>query len=46
MHYQAAPHAEAKLIRRARGSVYDVIVDLCQELPTFKQWIAMELTEN
>jgi dTDP-4-dehydrorhamnose 3,5-epimerase len=46
MHYQAAPHAEAKLIRCVRGSVYDVIVDLRRESQTFRQWISLELTEN
>ena len=46
MHYQAAPHAEEKLIRCNRGSSYDVIVDLRRELPTYKQWIALELTED
>ena len=28
MHYQAAPHGEAKLVRCTRGSIYDVAVDL------------------
>jgi dTDP-4-dehydrorhamnose 3,5-epimerase len=46
MHYQVTPHAEAKLVRCVRGSVYDVIVDLRQESPTFRQWISLELTEN
>jgi dTDP-4-dehydrorhamnose 3,5-epimerase len=44
MHYQAAPHAEAKLVRCTRGAIYDVIVDLRPESLTFKQWIAEELT--
>ena len=44
MHYQSAPHAEDKLIRCTRGKLYDVIVDLRPESPTFKQWIAVELT--
>jgi len=44
MHYQEAPYAEDKLIRCTRGSLYDVIVDLRVESPTFKQWIAVELT--
>ena len=44
MHYQEAPHAEDKLVRCTRGSLYDVIVDLRKESPTFKQWIALELT--
>jgi len=46
MHYQAAPHAEAKVVRCTRGGLYDVIVDLRRESPTFKQWIGQELTEN
>jgi len=46
MHYQAAPHAEEKVVRCTRGSLYDVIVDLRREAPTFKQWIAIELTED
>ncbi len=44
MHYQEAPHAEDKLIRCTRGSLYDVIVDLRRESPTFTQWNALELT--
>jgi len=44
LHYQAPPHAEAKLVRCARGALYDVILDLRRESPTFKQWIAEELT--
>jgi dTDP-4-dehydrorhamnose 3,5-epimerase len=44
MHYQLAPHAEDKLIRCTRGKLYDVIVDLRRESPTFRQWIALELT--
>jgi dTDP-4-dehydrorhamnose 3,5-epimerase len=44
MHYQTAPHAEDKLIRCTRGKLYDVIVDLRRESPTFKKWIALELT--
>jgi dTDP-4-dehydrorhamnose 3,5-epimerase len=43
MHYQTAPDAEAKLIRCARGALYDVIVDLREDSPTFGQWTAAEL---
>jgi dTDP-4-dehydrorhamnose 3,5-epimerase len=43
MHYQAPPHAEAKLVRCTRGRIYDVIVDLRPGSPTFKQWSAVEL---
>jgi dTDP-4-dehydrorhamnose 3,5-epimerase len=44
MHYQAAPNAETKLIRCTQGAIYDVIVDLRPNSPTFKQWIAAPLT--
>lgn len=44
MHYQIAPYQEAKLVRCTRGAIYDVIIDLRPESPTFKQWIAVELT--
>ncbi|NOR47281.1 MAG: dTDP-4-dehydrorhamnose 3,5-epimerase [Methanosarcinaceae archaeon] len=47
MHYQAAPMAEAKLVSCTRGAIYDVIIDLRPESPTYCQWIADELnTEN
>jgi dTDP-4-dehydrorhamnose 3,5-epimerase len=44
MHYQAAPHAEAKLVRCTQGALYDVVVDLRTESPTFKHWISVSLT--
>ncbi len=44
MHYQAAPHEEAKLVRCTKGAIYDVIIDLRPDLPTFKQWFGVELT--
>jgi dTDP-4-dehydrorhamnose 3,5-epimerase len=44
MHYQAAPHAEAKFIRCVRGAIYDVILDLRQDSPTLGQWYGVELT--
>jgi len=46
MHYQAAPHAEAKLVRCTQGAIYDVIVDLRQGSPTFLRWFSVELTAN
>jgi dTDP-4-dehydrorhamnose 3,5-epimerase len=47
MHYQAAPMAEAKLVRCTRGAIYDVIIDMQPESPTYCQWLAEELnTEN
>lgn len=44
MHYQVAPFAEAKVVRCTMGSIYDVIIDLRTDSPTFKQWIYVELS--
>lgn len=38
LHYQIAPHEQAKLVRCVRGALYDVIIDLRPDSPTFKQW--------
>jgi dTDP-4-dehydrorhamnose 3,5-epimerase len=46
MHYQVAPHAETKVVRCTRGSVYDVIIDLRPDSPTYKQWLGVELTAD
>ena len=46
MHFQRAPHAQAKLVRCTRGALYDVIIDLRVDSPTFKEWIGVELTEE
>ena len=46
MHYQVAPHAETKLLRCTMGAIYDVIIDLRPDSPTFKQWVATELLAN
>ncbi|MEL0168762.1 MAG: dTDP-4-dehydrorhamnose 3,5-epimerase family protein [Pseudomonadaceae bacterium] len=46
MHYQVPPAAEAKFIRCLRGRVYDVVVDLRMDSPTFLCWHAVELTED
>lgn len=44
MHYQEAPHEEAKLVRCTRGAIYDVIIDLRPSSPTFKEWVPVVLT--
>ena len=46
MHYQAAPHQESKLIRCIRGSIYDVIIDLRKNSPTFGKWFGIELSDE
>src|ERR1700681_2216000 len=38
LHFQRPPHAEIKIVRCTKGAVYDVIVDLRPEAPTFKCW--------
>lgn len=44
MHYQALPHAEAKLVRVTRGAIYDVAIDLRPGSVTYKKWFGAELT--
>lgn len=44
MHFQKPPFAQAKLVRCTKGAVYDVIIDLRPDSPTFKQWVGEELT--
>lgn len=46
MHYQALPHEEAKLVRCTAGAIYDVIIDLREGSPTFKEWVGLELTRE
>lgn len=46
MHYQEKPYQETKLVRCTRGAIYDVILDLRSDSPTFKQWIAAQLTSE
>jgi len=46
MHYQVAPHEEAKVVRCTRGALYDVIVDIRPGSDTFKGWVAVELSAD
>lgn len=46
LHYQKPPFAEIKLIRCIRGSVWDVLVDIRKESPTFMQHFGVELSEQ
>lgn len=43
LHWQAAPHGEAKLVRATRGRVFDVAVDLRPGSPTRLGWFGIEL---
>jgi dTDP-4-dehydrorhamnose 3,5-epimerase len=44
IHYQAPPYPETKLVRCTKGAIFDVVVDLRPQSPTYKQWIAATLT--
>ena len=44
MHYQVSPRQEVKLVSCVSGSIYDVIVDLRKESPTYCQWLGVELS--
>lgn len=45
MHFQAVPHAEDKLVRCVQGAIWDAIVDLRPDSPTYCKWIGVELSE-
>jgi dTDP-4-dehydrorhamnose 3,5-epimerase len=44
MHYQAAPACEAKLVRCTRGAIFDVVLDLRTESPSYGIWYGVELS--
>jgi len=44
LHFQTEPHAQAKLVRVARGAILDVAVDMRAASPTFGRWVAVELS--
>jgi dTDP-4-dehydrorhamnose 3,5-epimerase len=46
IHYQLPPAAETKLIRCTRGAIFDVIIDLRPESPTYLEHFGIELTED
>ena len=46
LHFQIAPHEEAKLVRCSRGAIYDVAVDIRPASPTYTRWYATELTAD
>lgn len=46
IHFQKGDKAQAKLVRCVKGAVLDVAVDLRKGSPTFKQWVAVELSEE
>jgi dTDP-4-dehydrorhamnose 3,5-epimerase len=46
LHFQAEPRPEAKLVRCTRGAIFDVIVDLRRDSPTYAKWYGAELTAD
>ena len=46
MHYQVVPHEEVKVVRCTRGAIFDVIIDLRPDSPTYMEWLGVELTAD
>ncbi len=46
LHFQAAPHQQAKLVRVVQGSIWDVAVDIRPDSPTLGKWTAHELNDS
>lgn len=44
LHYQLPPHAQAKLVRVVRGSIFDVAVDIRRSSPDFGRWVGLEVS--
>jgi dTDP-4-dehydrorhamnose 3,5-epimerase len=44
LHFQQAPHPQAKLVRALRGAILDVAVDVREGSATYGQWVSAELT--
>ncbi len=44
IHWQVPPHAEVKLVRCTQGAIYDVIVDIRPDSPTYRQSVGVELS--
>ena len=44
LHFQAPPHAQAKLVRCGRGAIFDVALDIRRGSPTYGEWEGFELT--
>jgi dTDP-4-dehydrorhamnose 3,5-epimerase len=46
MHYQHPPNDECKLVRCTQGALFDVVVDLRKDSPTYLAWFGQELTAD
>lgn len=46
LHFQAPPHAQAKLVRVLRGAIFDVAVDIRNGSPSFGRWLGVRLDDE
>lgn len=46
LHFQSPPHAQGKLVRCGRGSLYDVVVDIRRGSPTYGRWLGVDLSAD
>lgn len=46
LHYQDSPHAQGKLVRVVKGAVYDVVVDIRKDSPSYLKWFGIELSST
>jgi dTDP-4-dehydrorhamnose 3,5-epimerase len=46
LHYQLPPHSETKLVRCTQGAVFDVVVDLRPNSPTYLEWSGVKLSAD
>ena len=46
MHFQREPHSEVKLVRCIKGAIWDVIIDIRPNSPTYRRWQGFELSES
>lgn len=44
MHFQRAPHEEAKLVRCIKGAIFDVIIDIRSQSATYGEWLSVNLS--
>lgn len=46
MHFQTGEKAQGKLVKVIKGEVFDVVVDIRKDSPTYKEWLSFDLSEN
>lgn len=44
LHFQTAPKAQAKLVRVARGAIFDVVLDVRKSSPAYGQWASAKIS--